>query len=229
MTLAFLLFFFSFSWNTPLQAQSAPPEPASQAASQEQPQTATPQAQSAPAEAKPSSSAQAPENSTQPAAKPKPHKKKVASSNCGVRPMPAQSASAETPQGASPSATAAGTSSPPAAPPTSTASSKPQDCPPPKTIVRHGGTTEPSIQLEGGPPNSQAAQQRNVVNQLLGVTENNLKRISGKQLNSTQQDTLSQARAFMKQSRDAIADGDLDRARTLAWKAEMLSEDLSKP
>jgi hypothetical protein len=68
-----------------------------------------------------------------------------------------------------------------------------------------------------------------VVNQLLGVTENNLKKVAGKQLNSTQQDTLSQARAFVQQSRNAIADGDLDRARTLAWKAETLSEDLIKP
>ena len=105
-----------------------------------------------------------------------------------------------------------------------------KDCPPPpKTIVRHGGTTEPSIQLAGAPTDNQASHQRDVVNQLLGVTENNLKKIVGKQLNSTQQDTLSQARAFMQQSRDAIASGDLDRARTLAWQAETLSEDRIKP
>jgi hypothetical protein len=142
--------------------------------------------------------------------------------------MPTQPPAAGNPQGTSAPA-AAGTSSAAASGQTSAARTTAQDCPPPKIIVRHGGTTEPSIELEGGPPNRQAAQQRNVVNQLLGVTENNLKKISGKQLNSSQQDTLSQARAFMKQSRDAIADGDLDRARTLAWKAEMLSEDLSKP
>lgn len=140
-------------------------------------------------------------------------------------------------------ATASGTNSAgasPADPTTETASASPpgqnsappapKDCPPPpKTIVRHGGTTEPSIQLAGAPTNSQASHQRDVVNQLLGVTENNLKKVVGKQLNSTQQDTLSQARAFVQQSRDAIASGDLDRARTLAWKAETLSEDLIKP
>jgi hypothetical protein len=83
--------------------------------------------------------------------------------------------------------------------------------------------------LAGAPTDNQASHQRDVVNQLLGVTENNLKKVANKQLNSTQQDTLSQARAFVKQSRSAIADGDLDRARTLAWKAETLSEDLIKP
>jgi len=227
MTLAFVFLLFSFSWNPP--TQSVPPEPATQAAPEKQQEPANPQAQSAPSEAKPSSSAQAPANSPKPATKPKPHKKKTASSNCGIRPMPTQPAPAGTPQGTSASAAAAGTSSATASGQTSAARTTAQDCPPPKTIVRHGGTTEPSIELEGGPPNSQAAQLRNVVNQLLGVTENNLKKISGNQLNSSQQDTLSQARAFMKQSRDAIADGDLDRARTLAWKAEMLSEDLSKP
>jgi len=67
-----------------------------------------------------------------------------------------------------------------------------------------------------------------VVNQLRGATEANLKRIAGQQLNSGQQDTVAQIRQFMDQSKTAVESGDLDRARTLAWKAELLSEELAK-
>ena len=95
--------------------------------------------------------------------------------------------------------------------------------------MRHGGTSEPSIQLAGGPANDQAARQRDVVNQLLATTDGNLKKIAGQQLSSNQQDTVTQVRQFIDQSKAAVAAGDLDRARTLAWKAELLSEDLTTP
>jgi hypothetical protein len=233
MTLAFVLLFSSFVWTAaarwPSQAQSAvqSPEPATQAAPDTTQENGNQQAGGAQPETKPS--AQSPSNSTTPATtKRKRHKKKKAAlSNCGVRPTPPVSTGTN-PQGATPGDPSAGTAS--ASPPgQNSAAPDPKDCPPPKRIVRHGGTSEPSIQLAGAPSDNQASHQRDVVNQLLGVTENNLKKVAGKQLNSTQQDTLSQARAFVQQSRSAIADGDLDRARTLAWKAETLSEDLTKP
>jgi hypothetical protein len=104
-----------------------------------------------------------------------------------------------------------------------------KDCPPPKIIVRHGGSKEPSIQLAGGPSAEQAAQQRNAINQLLGVSDQNLKRAADMQLSATQQDTVSQTRQFMEQSKAAMAAGDFERARTFAWKAQLLSEDLAKP
>jgi len=40
---------------------------------------------------------------------------------------------------------------------------------------------------------------------------------------------VTQIRQFMAQSKAAVADGDMERARTLAWKAETLSEDLVNP
>ena len=67
------------------------------------------------------------------------------------------------------------------------------------------------------------------MNQLLGATNQNLKKTAGWQLNSSQQDTITQTRQFVKQSEAAMAEGDLERARTLAWKAELLSEDLINP
>ena len=64
---------------------------------------------------------------------------------------------------------------------------------------------------------------------MLAATESNLKKISGQQLNSSQQDMVSQIRQFMAQSKAAVDDGDMERARTLAWKAQVLSEELVKP
>jgi hypothetical protein len=64
---------------------------------------------------------------------------------------------------------------------------------------------------------------------MLAATEANLKKISEQQLNSNQQDMVTQIRQFMQQSKAAVADGDLERARTLAWKAQLLSDELVKP
>ena len=64
---------------------------------------------------------------------------------------------------------------------------------------------------------------------MLDATEANLKRLAGKQLTANQQDMVSQTRQFMQQSKAAVEAGDLERARTLAWKAQVLSEELVKP
>lgn len=111
----------------------------------------------------------------------------------------------------------------------STVSATPGNCPPPKIIVRQGGTTEPSIQLAGGPTADEAARKKGAINQMLEVTDQNLKKAAARQLTSTQQDTVTQAKQFLEQSRAAVTDGDLERARTLAWKAQVLSEDLVNP
>lgn len=132
--------------------------------------------------------------------------------------LPCQPASSQTAQSNSPAPPAEASAVP----------SPPKDCPPPKIIVRHGGSNDPSIQLAGGPTAEQAAQQRNAINQLLGVSDQNLKRAADMQLSATQQDTVSQTRQFMEQSKTAMAAGDFERARTLAWKAQLLSEDLAK-
>jgi len=64
---------------------------------------------------------------------------------------------------------------------------------------------------------------------MLDATEANLKKLAGKQLTPNQQDMVSQTRQFMQQSKAAVEAGDLERARTLAWKAQVLSEELVKP
>ena len=113
-------------------------------------------------------------------------------------------------------------------PTASTGAQPPSKCPPPKIVVQQGGTAEPSIQLAGGPSTDQAAQKRNAVTQLLTTTDQNLRKVAELPLSTEQQDTATQARHFMEQSKAALAAADLERAHTLAWKAQLLSEDLLK-
>jgi hypothetical protein len=95
--------------------------------------------------------------------------------------------------------------------------------------VRQGGTTEPSIELAGSEGTDQASRDRNAAKQMLTVAQKNLKMIEGRTLTAQQLDTVKQIRQFMDGSDKATAAGDLDRARTLAWKAQLLSEDLVNP
>jgi hypothetical protein len=64
---------------------------------------------------------------------------------------------------------------------------------------------------------------------MLESTEQNLKKMQSGQLTSDQQEMVKQVLQFVDQSKAASTAGDLDRARTLAWKAQLLSEELVKP
>jgi hypothetical protein len=64
---------------------------------------------------------------------------------------------------------------------------------------------------------------------MLDSTEGNLKKLSARQLSITEQDAVSQIHQFVDQSKAAVATGDTERARTLAWKAQTLSQDLVNP
>lgn len=64
---------------------------------------------------------------------------------------------------------------------------------------------------------------------MLEATDQNLKKIAGRNLTANQQDMVNQIHQFVEQSKAATAAGDLDSARTLAWKAQLLSEELVNP
>lgn len=115
--------------------------------------------------------------------------------------------------------------------PDGTAAAKPPltNCPPPKTVVHDGSTTEPAIQLVGGAGAQTAAGQRSTTDQLVGSTEENLKKIAGLKLDSNQQEMLKQVQQFLDQSKAAVAAGDIERGHNLAMKAHLLSEELAKP
>lgn len=76
---------------------------------------------------------------------------------------------------------------------------------------------------------AQVSQNRADANQMLGSTEANLKKIAGLQLSEAQKDTVVQIRQFVDQSKEALASGDAERGKTLAWKAQLLSQDLVEP
>jgi len=212
MPLAAAILLISIFWTASLTRctasqsapESAPPTATSPEQQGQQPtETAKPKANpSSPAAAKPRREA---------AAKKPVHKKKVIASGCKPAPAPADPSS--------PTATAQ----------PQTPAPDPKNCPPEKIIVRQGGTAEPSIQLAGRPGGDGAAQKRDAANQLLGSTEANLKKIGALQLSSIQLESVAQIRQFVDQSRAALAAGDMERGHTLAWKAELLSEDLVKP
>ena len=55
-----------------------------------------------------------------------------------------------------------------------------------------------------------------------------MKKIEGRPLGSNEQETLSQVKQFVEQSKAAIAAGDLERGHSLAMKALLLSDELVK-
>lgn len=180
----------------------------------EQAQTPTPHTTAPPKSDSSTVQQSAPSPKASTTAKKRPRKKKTSLAPC-------------TASNSADHAGSSGASSETAAQSTGTSATVPtKDCPPPKIVVQQGGTVEQSIQLAGG---DQASQKRVAANQMLGLTEANLKKIALLQLNDAQKDTVVQIRQFIDQSKDALATGDVERGNTLAWKAQVLSEDLVQP
>ena len=230
MTLAVILFVSIFCPSALLPV-TQPRQSAEQAAPTGKPASAPTQDSAVPAQTSPAStqptSATGAKSTTAPksAATHTRRKKKRIAPNC----VPASTETTPPAAGAAPPSAAPG--DPPqdaskAAAPIPQPVSAPTVCPPPKIIVRQGGTSDPAIQLAGGAVGDQAAQQRHTANEMLGATEMNLKKIAGTQLTANQQDMVNQIHQFMDQSKSAVTAGDLERARTLAWKAQLLSEEL---
>lgn len=105
----------------------------------------------------------------------------------------------------------------------------PTNCPPTITVIRNGGSQEPSIELLGGAGGQQASNEKTTTDQLLAATKENLDKVSGKNLSSSQQAMITQIQQFISESRESVAAGEMDRGRTLAMKAKLLSDELAKP
>jgi hypothetical protein len=106
---------------------------------------------------------------------------------------------------------------------------KPGTAQPDKVVVRNGGARDDSVQLSPALSQEQDSRNRQNTDQLLATTDENLKRVAGRQLTPSQQSTVDQIRAYMRQARSAADAGDLARAHILAFKAHLLSDDLAKP
>lgn len=99
---------------------------------------------------------------------------------------------------------------------------------PGKVVVRNGGAKDDVVHLSPGGTQEQEAHNRENTAQLLATTDENLKRLAGRQLSPTEQSTLDQIHSYMRQAKSAEDSGDLARAHTLAFKAHLLSDDLAK-
>jgi hypothetical protein len=97
---------------------------------------------------------------------------------------------------------------------------------PRKKVVRNGSTADPVVQLAPSVTDQQASQERQSTAQLLAATNANLTKISARQLTSSQQDMVSQIHTYMQQAKAAETAGDLQRARNLAFKAQLLSDEV---
>jgi hypothetical protein len=104
---------------------------------------------------------------------------------------------------------------------------RPHTSTPPATAT--GSDTEkpetPTIAPQQTPQESAVAQQQ--TNQSLGIAERNLEFARGKILNAAQSDLVSKIRSFIKDAREAAQITDWSRARSLAKKAQVLSEELA--
>ncbi len=82
------------------------------------------------------------------------------------------------------------------------------------------------MQLSPSVPEEQASKEKQNTTQMLAATDNNLQKLSGRQLTPAQEDMLTQIRSYMDQAKTAVNAGDLKSAHTLALKAQLLSNDL---
>jgi hypothetical protein len=99
---------------------------------------------------------------------------------------------------------------------------------PRKTVVREGGAIEPPAHIVPGLAPQEAGQQRQNTEDLLRLTEESLKQLAGRTLDSLRQKTVAQIHNYVDGARSALKDGDTQRAHTLALKAHLLADDLLK-
>ena len=66
------------------------------------------------------------------------------------------------------------------------------------------------------------------MNQSITVAQRNLANAKTRQLNATQIDLAAKVNSFLDESKSAVRDGDWTRAKNLAKKAQVLSEELAQ-
>jgi hypothetical protein len=86
-------------------------------------------------------------------------------------------------------------------------------------------TEAPTIASQLTPQETAVAQQE--TNQSISIAEKSLLSVHGKALNAAQTDLVSKIKGFLKDAREAAQGGDWKRARSLAKKAQVLSEELA--
>ncbi len=104
---------------------------------------------------------------------------------------------------------------------------RPRGSAPPTATTGNGAekSEAPTIVPQLTPQEFAAAQQQ--TNESLSIAEKNLGAARGKTLSGAQIDLVSKIRGFIKDAREAAQITDWSRARSLAKKAQVLSEELA--
>ena len=104
---------------------------------------------------------------------------------------------------------------------------RPRASTPPSTAAGTdtGKMETPLIAPQLTPQESAVSQQQTT--QSLSIAEKNLESARGKTLNAAQSDLVSKIRGFIKDAHEAVQIADWSRARSLAKKAQVLSEELA--
>jgi hypothetical protein len=102
-----------------------------------------------------------------------------------------------------------------------------KNIPPPRVVIQEGGVKNGTGPVAAGAVNNSSGTGQATTQQLLDSTENNLHSLK-RQLSADEESMLAQIRDYIKQSKDAIKDGDNPRAHNLALKARLLSDELVK-
>jgi hypothetical protein len=198
-----------------LSQESTPPSqqtPAPQSSDSATPQTpASSQTQNPPA--KP------------PAAKPRQRRKKTSTPDCSTAPTGLNTRTGNPASSTDTALSNAGSSGTVSSNPGSPAQ---KPCPPPKVVVKNGGSDEPTVELKGGSA-AETSYERATTKQLVKETSENLNKIKELQLTPSQKETVTQINHFVEQSKAAVAAGNVERGRNLAMKARLLSDELLKP
>lgn len=95
-------------------------------------------------------------------------------------------------------------------------------------VVANGGVRERATQLTPGMSQEQARRQLEKTTQLMARTDSNLKQVSGRQLTPAEQSMVEHVRNYLRQAKAAEQSGDVARAHTLAYKAQLLSSELAR-
>ena len=88
-----------------------------------------------------------------------------------------------------------------------------------------GSANTPVLAPEMAPQELELAKQQ--TNESLNITQRNLQAAKGRRLDSVQTDLVSKITGFADEARQAANEGDWTRARNLAKKAQVLSQELA--
>jgi hypothetical protein len=105
----------------------------------------------------------------------------------------------------------------------------PSGASPQTKVVPNGSADDSSPNLTPAVSPEQASHQTDSTKRLLASSEANLKKISGRELSASQQETVKQINSYMDQAKTAESAGDVQRAYNLAVKANLLSAELAGP